>query len=70
MKEFGLPANLKLSIHSGSDKFSIYPIMGELIKKHDKGIHIKTAGTTWLEEVIGLSLASDESLMLAKKIYF
>ena len=32
VKEFGLPANLKLSIHSGSDKFSIYPVMGELIK--------------------------------------
>jgi hypothetical protein len=30
---FGLPDNLKLSVHSGSDKFTIYPIMGELIKK-------------------------------------
>ena len=25
VKQFGLPANLKLSVHSGSDKFSIYP---------------------------------------------
>ena len=32
IKEFGLPENLKLSVHSGSDKFSIYPVMGELIK--------------------------------------
>jgi hypothetical protein len=70
IKEFGLPENLKLSIHSGSDKFSIYPIMGELIKKYDKGIHIKTAGTTWLEEVIGLAIASEESLMLVKEIYY
>lgn len=66
---FDLPDNLKLSIHSGSDKFTIYPIMGELIRKHDKGIHVKTAGTTWLEEVIGLALAGGEALMMAKNIY-
>ena len=69
IKEFGLPANLKLSIHSGSDKFSIYPVMGELIKKYDKGIHVKTAGTTWLEEVIGLAEAGGDGLEVAKKIY-
>jgi hypothetical protein len=69
VKEFGLPDNLKLSVHSGSDKFSIYPIMGRIIKKYDKGIHVKTAGTTWLEEVIGLSLAGGEALELAKTIY-
>ncbi len=70
VKEFGLPANLKLSIHSGSDKFSIYPVMGELIKKYDKGIHMKTAGTTWLEEVIGLAMTDDdEAIDLAKAIY-
>lgn len=69
VKEFGLPENLKLSIHSGSDKFSIYPIMGRLIRKYDKGIHIKTAGTTWLEENIGLAVADPAALELAKKIY-
>lgn len=69
IKQFGLPENLKLSVHSGSDKFSIYPVMGELIKKHNKGIHVKTAGTTWLEEVIGLALADGEALDLAKSIY-
>ena len=68
VKEFGLPQGLKLSIHSGSDKFSIYPIMGRLIRQYDKGIHIKTAGTTWLEENIGLALADDKALDLAKKI--
>ncbi len=67
--EYGLPENLKLSIHSGSDKFSIYPIMGRLIRKYDKGIHIKTAGTTWLEENIGLAVADPDALALAKKIY-
>lgn len=69
VKEFGMNDNLKLSIHSGSDKFSIYPIMGRLLRKHDKGIHIKTAGTTWLEENIGLALADPRALKLAKRIY-
>lgn len=69
IKEFGLPENLKLSVHSGSDKFAIYPIMGNLIKKHNKGIHVKTAGTTWLEEVIGLAVAGGEALDMAKTIY-
>ena len=69
VKELGLPPNLKLSIHSGSDKFSIYPIMGRLVRKYDMGIHVKTAGTTWLEEIIGLALADPEALKLAKKIY-
>ena len=69
VKEYGLPDNLKLSIHSGSDKFSIYPIMGRLIRKYDAGIHIKTAGTTWLEEIIGLAVADEKGLALAKKIY-
>ena len=68
VKEFGLPEGLKLSIHSGSDKFSIYPIMGRLIRQYDKGIHIKTAGTTWLEENIGLALADEGALEIAKKI--
>lgn len=69
IQEFGLPNNLKLSIHSGSDKFSIYPVVAKIIKKYDKGIHIKTAGTTWLEEVIGLALAGDEALDLMKVFY-
>jgi hypothetical protein len=67
--EFGLPGNLKMSIHSGSDKFSIYPVIGSLIKKYDKGIHVKTAGTTWLEEIIGLAESGGEGLSFAKEIY-
>lgn len=69
VKEFNLPDNLKLSIHSGSDKFSIYPEIQRIITLHDKGIHVKTAGTTWLEEVIGLALAGGEALEAAKSIY-
>ena len=68
-KEFGLPKELKLSVHSGSDKFSIYPVMAQVIKKHNKGLHLKTAGTTWLEEVIGLAVAGGEALEAAKTIY-
>jgi hypothetical protein len=69
IKEFGLPEELKLSIHSGSDKFSIYPVMAQIIKKYDKGLHVKTAGTTWLEEVIGLAVAGGDALDAAKYIY-
>ncbi len=69
VKNFGLPDILKLSVHSGSDKFTIYPIMADIIKKYDKGLHVKTAGTTWLEEVIGLALAGGEALEAAKHIY-
>lgn len=70
INEFGLPENLKMSIHSGSDKFAIYPHIGSIIKKLDKGIHIKTAGTTWLEEVNGLALAGGEALDFVKELYF
>jgi len=67
--EFGLPATLKLSVHSGSDKFSLYPVINRLLKKHDAGVHVKTAGTTWLEEVIGLAESGGEGLKIAKEIY-
>jgi hypothetical protein len=67
--EFGLPGTLKLSVHSGSDKFSLYPIINRLLQKHGAGVHVKTAGTTWLEEVIGLAEAGGEGLAIAKEIY-
>ena len=67
--KYGLPANLKLSVHSGSDKFSIYPIIGAAIRRTDAGVHVKTAGTTWLEELIGLAEAGGDGLGLAKEIY-
>ncbi len=66
---FGLPDNLKLSVHSGSDKFSIYAAIHAGMMKFDAGIHLKTAGTTWLEELIGLAEAGGDALALAKKIY-
>ncbi len=69
VREFGLPDNLKMSIHSGSDKFSIYPHIGSVLKKYDKGVHLKTAGTTWLEEVIGLAESGGEGLDFVKELY-
>ena len=69
VKTFGLPENLKLSIHSGSDKFSIYKPINKAIKKFNAGLHLKTAGTTWLEELIGLAEAGSEGLAIAKEIY-
>ena len=69
VKHFNIPENLKLSIHSGSDKFSIYPIMGKAIRKYNTGLHVKTAGTTWLEEIIGLAESGSEGVTLAKEIY-
>jgi hypothetical protein len=67
--EFGLPENLKLSVHSGSDKFSIYPGIHRAVKKHDAGLHLKTAGTTWLEELIGLANSGEDGLRIAKLVY-
>ncbi len=70
VKEFNLPANLKLSIHSGSDKFSIYRPIGEALRHWRAGVHLKTAGTTWLEELIGLAESEGDGLRIAKEIYF
>ncbi len=69
VKQYGLPVNLKLSVHSGSDKFSIYPIIKKALARTGAGLHIKTAGTTWLEELIGLAEAGGDGLVLAKEIY-
>lgn len=66
---YGLPGNLKLSVHSGSDKFSLYPIIREALAETGAGVHVKTAGTTWLEEIIGLSEAGGDGLELAREIY-
>lgn len=69
VRRFGLPANLKLSVHSGSDKFSIYPSIHSAITRFDAGVHLKTAGTTWLEELVGLAEAGGDGLSLAREIY-
>ena len=69
VKRFGLPENLKLSIHSGSDKFSLYGPIAGAIERLGAGVHLKTAGTTWLEEMIGLAEAGGEGLSVARDVY-
>ena len=69
VREYGLPAGLKLSVHSGSDKFSIYDAIRNGTRKFGAGVHVKTAGTNWLEELIGLAEADGEGLALAKDVY-
>src|SRR5712691_7542627 len=69
IKQYRLPPTLKLSVHSGSDKFSIYGPIRRTLKRSGAGLHLKTAGTTWLEELIGLAEAGDSGLVLAKEIY-
>src|SRR2546430_16215691 len=51
---YGLLANLKLSVHSGSDKFSIYAPIRRALRRTGAGLHVKTArgdpagGMRWL----------------------
>jgi hypothetical protein len=40
--------NYKISVHSGSDKFSVFPYIGRLSNGR---FHLKTAGTSWVEAV-------------------
>lgn len=67
--KFDMKKNLKISVHTGSDKFSLYPGIGQIVRELDAGLHLKTAGTTWLEELIGLAEAGGEGLQIAKDIY-
>src|SRR5258706_1059939 len=69
IRKYGLPMSLKLSVHSGSDKFSIYEPMRRALKKFDAGVHVKTAGTTWLEELIGLAEAGGDGFGISQEIY-
>lgn len=69
VRQYDLPENLKLSVHSGSDKFSIYEPIRKALARSGAGIHVKTAGTNWLEELIGLAESGGEGLELAKEIY-
>jgi len=59
-KEIG---NYKLSLHSGSDKFSIY---SAFFKYTDGIFHIKTSGTSWLEALHVVSICNPK---LFRKVY-
>lgn len=45
----------KISIHSGSDKFAVYPVIGRYTEQR---VHVKTAGTSWLEAVRAIAAAN------------
>jgi hypothetical protein len=49
----------KLSIHSGSDKFSVYPLAAEATRGL---VHVKTAGTSYLEALRTLAAGADREL--------
>jgi len=69
ISRYNLPPSLKLSVHSGSDKFSLYEPIRRALMRFGAGLHLKTAGTTWLEEIIGLAEAGGEGLEIARDIY-
>lgn len=68
-QEFSLHAAIadhfgyRLSIHSGSDKLSVYPIIGEATNER---VHVKTAGTSWLE---ALKVIASKKPALFREIY-
>jgi hypothetical protein len=47
----------KISIHSGSDKFSVYNVIGALKLGH---VHVKTAGTSYLEALRTIAVKAPE----------
>ena len=53
----------RLSLHSGSDKFSIYPVFSQ---ETNQLFHLKTSGTSWLK---GLELVAYKDSQLFRKIY-
>jgi hypothetical protein len=56
-------------VHSGSDKFSIYKAIHQAVTSFGAGVHLKTAGTSWLEELIGLAESDGDGLKIAKEVY-
>ncbi len=60
VKEFG---PYRISVHSGSDKLTIYPILGSYF---DGFLHVKTAGTSYLE---ALKVVAKRSPSLFVEVY-
>lgn len=67
-REFAWP-ELRLSVHSGSDKPSLYPILYRCAVARGHGLHLKTAGTTWLAEVEALAEAEKEAWHFVRELY-
>jgi hypothetical protein len=53
----------KVSIHSGSDKFAVYPSIGRFTEKR---VHLKTSGTSWL---VALEVIARQNPALYRKIH-
>jgi hypothetical protein len=53
----------RISVHSGSDKFSVFPAVGRLSGGR---FHLKTAGTSWLE---ALRVVADADPALFRRLY-
>jgi hypothetical protein len=54
---------VRICVHSGSDKFAIYPILAKVLGRE---VHLKTAGTYYLEE---LKIIARHNLALFREIY-
>jgi len=54
---------VRICVHSGSDKFSIYPILAKVLHNN---VHLKTAGTYYLEE---LKIIARHDVALFRAIY-
>ncbi|GAB4253116.1 MAG: tagaturonate epimerase family protein [Acidobacteriota bacterium] len=67
-REFGW-RELRLSVHSGSDKSSLYPILHRCAVAAGGGLHLKTAGTTWLEEVAALAEVEPDGWSFVRELY-
>lgn len=55
--------NYKISLHSGSDKFSVYKVIGSIKQANT---HVKTAGTSYLE---ALKVVAAKNPVLFREIY-
>jgi hypothetical protein len=53
----------RLSVHSGSDKFTVFPSIG---KTTNHRFHLKTAGTNWLQALLVISMKNPS---LFRKLY-
>lgn len=53
----------KISVHSGSDKFAVYPTVGSMTNQK---YHVKTSGTSWLE---AMRLVAMKNPSLFREIY-
>jgi hypothetical protein len=61
--EIAATLGYRISVHSGSDKFSVFPAIGRLSRGR---FHIKTAGTSWLE---ALRVVAENDPALFKELY-